>query len=274
MVRETEAELVMHGSAPEGAKFRCRVRGCLTLPVAYSGDGDHLVAIARSELHDGRAIGDQLEVMRALVLLSSTLGDDEHDDAVRAGEEALSLASGLRIPSYQAWAPMMLATRIASTDPTRAEQLLDEARSAAIRVGNLWAIRMAEQSLAQVQAAQGNYTAASRTMLSYAGASLSAGDDGATQSAVSTLSSLLAIQGDQELALLFGAFAESHGYDPQLGAKNTTLAVMGSAAYLDLRNRQASDVLDDVARRAAQLDAAALLALVAHRFNPGLALQN
>jgi hypothetical protein len=151
---------------------------------------------------------------------------------------------------------------------------LDEARAAAAGVENLWAIRMAEMSLARVQAAQGHYAAASRSMLTYGEASASVGDDGSAQSAVASLSGLLALQGEDESALLFGAFAEAHGYDAQLGVKNATMAAMGSAAYLELRNRQPADVLKDFALRAASMDASELLALVARRFGAVSALQD
>ncbi len=43
-VRKTEAELDSLGGSPDSAKFRCRVRGCLMTPVAYSGDADRLRA--------------------------------------------------------------------------------------------------------------------------------------------------------------------------------------------------------------------------------------
>ncbi|HXN60231.1 MAG TPA: hypothetical protein VN886_07220 [Acidimicrobiales bacterium] len=264
-VRETEAELASLGGSPDSAKFRCRVRGCLTTPVAYSGDADHLRALARAELEDGRQIGDKHEVLRALILLSSVLGEDEQAEAVRSGEEALLLAEELRVPSYEAWAPMMLAPRLASTDPARAETLLEHAREAAGLVENQWAIRMAEQSLAQVQAIQGNYRAAGKTMLSVADFSLSVGDDGATQSVVTILATLLAVLHDDEAALLVDGWAEAHGYDAQLGAQNVTMIPFGSPSYLALKNRQTTESLDEVTRQAHAMDSTKVVAFAAER---------
>ncbi len=82
---------------------------------------------------------------------------------------------------------------LVSTDPARAETLLERAWKAAGLVENQWAMRMAEQSLAQVQAAQGNYRAAAEKMLSVIDFSLADGDDGAAQSAVTILANLLAV---------------------------------------------------------------------------------
>lgn len=184
---------------------------------------------------------------------------------MRSGEEALLLAEELRVPSYEAWAPMMLAPRLAPTDPARAETLLERARKAASLVENQWAIRMAEQSLAQVQAIQGNYRAAGKTMLSVADFSLSVGDDGATQSVVSILATLLAVLHDDEAALLVGGWAEAHGYDAPFGAQNVTMIPFGSLAYLELKSRQTAETLDEVTRRAHAMDSTNIVAFVAER---------
>ena len=112
-----------------------------------------------------------------MVLICSTLEDER--EAIRLGEEALELALELRVPSYVAWAPMMLATRLVLIDPRRAEALLDQAIEAAERIDHPWVIFMASQSLAMVQAVQGLYGAAARTILGGAERSHDYGDDGA-----------------------------------------------------------------------------------------------
>ena len=130
---------------------------------------------------------------------------------------------------------------------------------------NQWAIRMAEQSLAQVQAIQGNYRAAGQTMLSIIDFSLSVGDDGATQSVVTILATLLAVLNEDEAALLVGGWAETHGYDAELGAQNVTMIPFGSAAYLELKSRQTTESLDEITRRAHAMDLANVVAFAAER---------
>ncbi len=172
------ADAMLVSLGPGIDKIRCRIRGCVTTPVAYQGDAERLLGLCIRGLDDARRSNDKFEELRSLVLLCSTV-EDEHE-AVRLGEEALELALELQVPTYVAWAPMMLATRLISVDPSRAESLLDQAIEAAVRIEHPWVTSMANQSLAMVQAVQGLYETAAWTLLSNAERSHAAGDEGTT----------------------------------------------------------------------------------------------
>lgn len=260
-VDAADSLLVDLGEVPDGAKIRCRARSCITTPIAYLGDQERLVALARAQLADARSIGDRYEEMRSLVLLGGTIADE--DEALRAGEGALALARELEVPSYLAWAPMMLATRLGPIDPARAEALLEEARAAAVGTDNEWAVRMSDQSLAMVQATRGNHRQAGRTLLANAERAHVAGDDGAAHVSVGLLAYVLAALGHEDAALVVGSWARRHGHDPwRTGEANPTFEAFGRAAFLDLVARQAPVVLERADRRASAMSLTAIVELV------------
>ncbi|HUA96508.1 MAG TPA: adenylate/guanylate cyclase domain-containing protein [Acidimicrobiales bacterium] len=257
---ETERLLADVGTAPERVKFRCRVRACLTTPVAYQQEQEHFISLARDGLADARAIGDRFEEMRALILLAAILGDDERDEAIRAGEEALALARELEVPSYLAWAPMWLATRLARSDPAGAEDLLDEARSAAVRIDNAWAMAMASQTLAGVQAAQGRFRQACRTLLGNVERAHQMGDDGTAHSNLALLSCTLAALGEEDRALLAGSWVGAHGHDPLRGDRSRPMfGDFGCPAYVDLVARRGPAALEEAERRVGAMTLGELL---------------
>jgi predicted ATPase/class 3 adenylate cyclase len=267
---ETERLLADVGTAPERLKFRCRVRSCLTTPIAYQRDQEHFIAFARDGLADARAIGDRLEEMRALVLLAAILGDDERDAAIDAGEEALALARELEVPSYLAWAPMWLATRLARSDPARAEELLDEARAAAVRIDNVWAFAMSSQTLAGVQAAQGRFLQACRTLLANIELAHDMGDDGNAHSNMALLSCTLAALGEEDPALLVGSWVGALGHDPLRGDPTRPLfEALGCPAYVDLVARRGQAALKEAERRGEAMTIGEVLELVDSRLSAG-----
>jgi predicted ATPase len=248
--------------SPQRAKIRCTIRSGVSTAIAYQGDVARLIAIAREAVADGRAIGDQFEIAQALVLLSSVLGADETDEAIRAGEEALTLARANGAPSYIAFASMMLATRLASIDPIRAQSLSTEAVEIAELADNEWAATMARQMLANVQAEQGDHLAAARTLLGVAERAHGMGDRGATQSVIGLLACELVVIGDDQGALLLGAWADEHGYL----ARDAFSDHPGSAAfavgpYVALRDRQEPSARSRITREAGALDNAEIVAL-------------
>ena len=191
--------------------------------------------------------------MRALILLSSVLDDDAHDEAIAAGEKGLALATELQITSYRAWAPMMLATRLATIDPGRALALLDEARAVAVSTDNRWAMIVMGNSVAAVHAAQGQFVEAAYAVLSNARAAQDIGDEGATLSAIAILAGSFARLGDVDTALLMGAWATSRGHDPLHGARaNPTYAALGVSDYENLLASQTA-AADEALRRSAAL---------------------
>ena len=252
------------GESAEERKLRCRLRGCLATTIAYSGDSDRLVRLARKGLADARALGDRFEIARALILLAGTLGVDQVDEAIRAGEEGLVVAREICVPSYLAWAPMMLAGRLAIIDPARAEQLLENAVRAATLADNDYAKTMATQQLATVQAAQGDHRAAARTLLDMASGARARGDLGSAQSALVGLACTLALFGDDEAALLTGTWVEEHGYrypDNPTSLNTYSYAAFGVPTYMALRDRQAPEALNSFVQRARSLDQAGIFEL-------------
>ena len=251
-VQAAESALAVLGDTPAHAKLRCRVRGCLTTPTAYH-DPTRLIVLARDGLADAIALGDRYEEMRALILLSSVLDDDAQDEAIAAGEKGLALATELQITSYRAWAPMMLATRLATIDPGRALASLDEARAVAVSTDNRWAMIVMGNSVAAVHAAQGQFVEAAYAVLSNARAAQDIGDEGATLSAIAILAGSFARLGDVDTALLMGAWATSRGHDPLHGARaNPTYAALGVSDYENLLASQTA-AADEALRRSAAL---------------------
>jgi predicted ATPase/class 3 adenylate cyclase len=258
------------GDAPGDAKIRCRVRSCITTPIAYLGEQERLVDLARGQLADARSIGDRYEEMRSLVLLGGTLAEDERDEAVALGEEGLALATELGVPSYLAWAPMMLATRLGPTDPARAERLLEDARAAALRIDNAWAIQMSYQALAMVQATMGNYRQAGRTLLANGERAHAAGDHGSADTCLALLACALAALGEDEVALVVGSWLRARGRETyRSGQVNPAFEAFGSSSYVDLVGRQGSDMLDVAAQRAAAMTFVEIADLIGSRLSPG-----
>jgi hypothetical protein len=252
------------------AKVRCQVRSGLSTAIAYQGDTARLIALARDALADARAIGDRFEMTQALVLLTSVLGADEVEEAMRAGEEAVGLARQNGAPSYVAFALMMLATRLAVSDPVRAERLSNEAVETARRSDNEWATAMATQMLGNVQAVQGDHRAAARTLMDVLAGAHNRGDRGATQSVVGLLACVLAVVGDEEGALLLGAWAEERGYlSGNTFGDAVGFGAAGIGAYVALKERQEPGTWDRLTREAGGRDESEVVAL-ARRHVDGL----
>ncbi len=263
-VQAAESAMAALGDASDEKKLRCRVRGCLTTPTAYH-DPTRLIILARDGLEDAIALGDRYEEMRALILLSSVLDDDAQDEAITSGERGLALATDLQIASYRSWAPMMLATRLAKTDPNRALALLDEAKAVAISTDNRWAMIVMGNSVAAVYAAQGQFVEAAYAILSNAREAQNIGDEGATCSAVAILAGTFARLGDTDTALLMGAWATSRGHDPLHGAQaNPTYAVLGVSAYQHLLSSQEA-AADEALQRSTTLTTLDILSIAAAR---------
>lgn len=266
-VDRADSALAALEDTPESYKIRCRIRGCITTPVAYEGDSERLLTLSVNGLRDARRSNDKLEEMRSLIMMCSILGDER--EAIRAGEEAFGLALELQVPTYLAWAPMMLATRLTSVDPPRAEALLDQAVEAATKINHPWALYMADQSLAMVQAVQGFYDSAACTILRSAERSHLHGapsaDDGATWNSFGPLACLLASTGAEDAALLTGIWAELHGYHADRHTNiDPAYRAFGVDSYLDLRASQGSEEIDRLTHRARAMSVAEILALV-HR---------
>jgi hypothetical protein len=276
MAGATERLAAGLGSEPADRKVRCRMTGCLSTAIAFGGDLGRLVTLARLALADARAIGDQYETARALIMLAGTLGVDEADEAIAAGEEALILARQVGNPSYLAWAPMMLAGRLSERDPGRAERLLREAVEAATVADNEWAQLMAMQNLAVAQSARRDHPGAARTLLSMAQRGHVVGDHGSAQSALFGVACLLARLGDEDTALLTAAWvaARGHTFGESFEAASRTnhmFVTLEAQRLFAARSRLSPAVLAAYTERASGLDEGALIDLVQARASELLA---
>ena len=255
---EAETERLL--ASPEHARLRCRVRGTLTTAVALVGQNERLVSLARRSVVDAWANGHRFEAMRFLIMLASATPEEERDQAVQAGEEALLLAKEFRVPSYLAWAPMMLAGRLVASDPSRAESLLAEAVEAAERADNPFAQFMAQAQLASVQSAQGQYAAAATTLIEQIERASETGDRSTTLQVTASLVPLLLQLGARDAALLVGAWTERHGAKPYNGVNPTFTRFRGDA-YIALRSSLSEDERHALSTRAADIDELELLAI-------------
>lgn len=239
------------GDGAAYASLRCRLGGCITTAIAYSGDFDRLVRLARASLDHARRSDDRFEITRALVLLTGVLPLELHEEAVLCGEEALLLAARIGTPSYLAWAPMMLAGRLGASDPERAAALFDQAVTAAAAADNDWARSQALAQLAAAQARQAQYEAASRSLMEMTTMALAQGDHGTAQTGVGWLACLLAVRGEDESALLAGAWAEQRGFRfPETSEHAQVYAAYNVSAYRALRARHIDAELHRMSQRA------------------------
>ena len=247
------------GNSAEDRTARCRIGGCIITVIAYSGDNARIIRLAREKLADARAAGNRFETARALIMLTGTLGVEDADEAIRAGEEGLGIAREIGAPSYLAWAPMMLAGRLPARDPARAEALLEEAVAAAVRADNDWARTMAMQQLAVVRATQGDLAGAARAAFQMAEVAHLVGDHGSAQSGLAMAACLLAALGDEEGGLLVGAWVEGRGFRLRidLPSYNPALAFTEIGTYVRLRDSRLPDEMRALEARAGALDEAA-----------------
>jgi hypothetical protein len=146
---------------------------------------------------------------------------------------------------------------------------LEQAVEAAVRIDHPWALYMADQALAMVQAVQGLYDSAARTILRSAERSHLYGapsaDDGAAWNSFGLLACLLAATGADDAALLTGAWAELHGYRSDRHTSiNPTYGAFEVDAYLDLRERQGPEEIDRLSQRARLMSTADILTFVGH----------
>jgi hypothetical protein len=234
--------------------------------MAYRGDYSRLLTLAHADLRQGRAIQDSFETARALILLSAILDTDHNDEAIHCGEEALVLAQEIGNPSYLSWAPMMLAGRLATSDPVRARQLLDEAATAAALAENDYARSMAMQQLAFVQAKQGDYFLAGRSVLGMIRHARDGGDHGSVLSGLATLACLFAVLGDEEPALVTAAWVADHGM-AVAQTINAYMGAFGAARLTAMQERQADTGGFAVQRLARSLDEARAIAYVADQLD-------
>jgi hypothetical protein len=257
---ETEVETQRLLAGPDYIRLRCRVFGCLSTAIALAGQNDRLVRLARRSLFDARAAGHRFEAMRFLIMLASSIDVEDHDEAVLAGEEGLKLAKEFAVPSYLAWAPMMLAGRLAGADPSRAEALLVEAGRAAERADNRFAQSMAGLQLASVQSARRDYLSSALTLVDQAERASARGDHSIILQSLGSLVPVLLQLGEDDTALLIGAWIERLGARPY-DETNPTFRRFHGDAFIARRDGLSDDERRDFSSRASDLDEAAVLGL-------------
>jgi predicted ATPase/class 3 adenylate cyclase len=195
----------------EGLWVRCRVaNGCC---IAVATQGGYL-EFGRRWLADARELGDAWSICEALTFM---IGGHDMDEAIVVGEEALTLARTLA-PSRVSFAAVMLAGRLAESDPKRSEELLLEAEKTALLSRNDWAEYTTPTAMALGQIGAGNRRGAAETLVDAIERWTPRGLPGTVMQFVSMLACVLHLMGDHEAALVMAEWAEERGMNNQVNA--------------------------------------------------------
>ena len=192
-----------------GLWVRCRVANGSCMAIATHG-GDDWLDFGRQWLSDARELGDDWSLCEALTF---TVALPDLDQALKAGEEALALARKLRSPSRVSFAAVLLAGRLAESDPSRVEALLAESAEAATIARNDWADFTSPTAVGLLQIRAGDRLAAAATLVEAIERWTARGLPGTTMQFVSLLACLLHTLADNEGALVLAAWAEERGME-------------------------------------------------------------
>ena len=235
----------------------CRVCENVTMVAHLQSDSTRFIEVARAWLQAANELDDPFEVSESLNLLAGIT--TEADEAIKAGEESLVLARRLGSPSRIAHASIILGMRLSVVGDDRSESLFAEALDAAIAAQNDWVDSFAAQQLGLMQARKGALAAAAKTLLETAERAMRKGDHYAIAITVSLMACVLATVGDDEAALVLGAWGRKrHLGGFQLGGP--TLEGL-SESYLTLVDRQSSTYVEILEQKASSMNDAELLAL-------------
>jgi predicted ATPase len=194
------------------ARARCRTFSGVTIVLAQQQEQARLPWVFQRRLAAAMELDDPWEQFYARVGLVHGLRQSNPIGAIAEGEETLRLARQLAIPSAQAYATMLLAPLIASSDPNRAETLLEEAIQITGAMRNDFAGIRARQFVGSARAARGEHLGAAEAYLSAAELASQVGDRLSVFEALGAIACDLAELGDHEPAVVLATWAESHGH--------------------------------------------------------------
>jgi predicted ATPase/class 3 adenylate cyclase len=195
-----------------GARARCRTFSGVSIVLTHQQEHARLGELFQQRLAAAMELGDSWERFYARVGVLPVLGQSDLDRAIAEGEENLLLARQLANPSMLAYATMLLARLIATSDPDRAETLLEEAIAIAGAMKNDFAGIRAREFVGWARAARGEYLRSADAYLSAAELANQVGDRLSVFYAISALASDLAELGEHGSALQLATWAESHGH--------------------------------------------------------------
>jgi DNA-binding CsgD family transcriptional regulator/tetratricopeptide (TPR) repeat protein len=134
-----------------------------SLAEASGGDPDRALALAREAVEQAEQAGDQMYVSRGLTALGhAQLVAGDTEAAVRSLRRVRELEDGLGItdPARGRWHGDLAEALVRIGEPGEAQQLLDVARSHALRLGRESVLAVLDRAEALVRAARGEHEAA------------------------------------------------------------------------------------------------------------------
>jgi hypothetical protein len=195
---------------------------------------------------EARRLGDPYLLTEALNLRSWRAPEG----VITASEEALQCARQTGNPSRLAFSLLILARVVSHTDAKRARRCLEEAAAYALSVRHQYATDFAMQSLSIVQAAEGDYRAASETLVAAAERAIWAGDRNSRNIVLRSLSLVLAVLHADEPALILGAWADQQGIEFDATSYSTVGLSVAVDAYARVLAQASSSELAEAGRRA------------------------
>ncbi len=161
------------------------------------------------------------EVVEELLTLARRIGDDQllatalnlsmpchPESALALAEEALECAERTRNPSRLAFSLVLYALMVGRTDSERAHRCLEAALVYASEVGNRMATDYVLQTLAAVEAADGNFHAAGTTLVACIERALWTGNQTVLQLLFDNMARTLAVLGASDTSLLVTAWLQ------------------------------------------------------------------
>ncbi len=236
--------------SPEGLWVRCRVASGCCIAVATQGEFDEF---GQRWLADARELGDAWSLTEALTF---NVGTPDLDKSIESGEEALAIARALGVQSRISFAAILLAGRVAETDPERGRELLREGDAAAAASGNDWSEFSRTTSMSLLQIAAGDAQGAAQTLLEGMEQWAPRGLPGIVMQFSCMLAARLYVAGDHEGAVVLAEWAEQHGMRVQL---NQYWGPFGGTELGAYREGLSASDREQAARMSASLDDAAIV---------------
>ncbi len=245
----------------EGLWVRCRVANGCCIAVATQSE---IYEYGERWLGDARELGEPWSLMEALTF---NVGGQDLDKAIERGQEALTIARSLGSQSRISFAAVLLAGRLADSDPERARELLAEGDAAAAAARNDWSEFTRPTAACLIQVKAGDFRGACETLLEAIEQWAARGLPGIVMPFVHILACLLYAAGDKEGALLLAEWAQQRGMHVQV---NQYWAPFGVAELEDYREGLPAAERDRAVRTSVLLDDFGLAAYARNRVTTSL----
>jgi hypothetical protein len=244
----------------EHARARCIAHAALTSALASAGELERSVSVLDELTWEAQRLGPYF-MCEALNLRTAT--ESSPGDALHTTEEAIRYARETGSPSRIAFALVILAmiTSRTDADTRRARRLLEEAAVQAASVSHQYATDFALQSLAGVEAQEGDFARACQTFAVAVERAQWNGDQSSRNQGLMGLSSALAGVGLDDAALLLNAWLGPRGAELVLLRRSALVGTNAlSDAFARLLERVSQEQRDRAAERAATMSASEIVA--------------